>query len=207
MNTKYLFGLFFIGLLVCSCKKELEPQESSVPMTPPAAAAQQPGGMAMQQPAANGQPVTVTPQQMQAQATPGQPAKVAAGMNPAHGQPGHRCDIPVGAPLNSPGAKTTAQTPASTTQAMRITPNGSATPAILNANPTAAAPVETKPGMNPPHGQPGHRCDIAVGAPLNSPPGKTAAAPTPVKVEPKTESSPSQFTVSEPAKTEEKKAE
>ena len=23
-------------------------------------------------------------------------------MNPAHGQPNHRCDIPVGAPLNSP---------------------------------------------------------------------------------------------------------
>jgi hypothetical protein len=25
----------------------------------------------------------------------------AAGINPAHGQPGHRCDIPVGQPLNS----------------------------------------------------------------------------------------------------------
>jgi hypothetical protein len=24
--------------------------------------------------------------------------------------------------------------------------------------------------MNPSHGQPGHRCDIAVGAPLNSKP-------------------------------------
>src|SRR6188474_1027285 len=30
---------------------------------------------------------------------------------------------------------------------------------------------KTAEGMNPPHGQPGHRCDIAVGAPLNSPPG------------------------------------
>ena len=28
------------------------------------------------------------------------------------------------------------------------------------------APVKTQPGMNPPHGQPGHRCDIAVGQPL-----------------------------------------
>jgi hypothetical protein len=27
--------------------------------------------------------------------------------NPAHGQPSHRCDIPVGAPLNSPPATTT----------------------------------------------------------------------------------------------------
>ena len=24
----------------------------------------------------------------------------------------------------------------------------------------------TPPGMNPPHGQEGHRCDVAVGAPL-----------------------------------------
>ena len=32
----------------------------------------------------------------------------------------------------------------------------------------------TARGMNPPHGQPNHRCDIAVGAPLNSPPGPTA---------------------------------
>lgn len=31
-------------------------------------------------------------------------------------------------------------------------------------------------GMNPAHGQPGHRCDIEVGMPLNSPPGKKPAA-------------------------------
>ena len=30
--------------------------------------------------------------------------------------------------------------------------------------------------MNPPHGQPGHRCDIAVGSPLNSAPAKTTSA-------------------------------
>jgi hypothetical protein len=80
----------------------------------------------------------------------------APGMNPAHGQPGHRCDIAVGAPLNSAPAK-----PA--------TPTVQTTPAI--ATPTAtAAKTKTAPGMNPPHGEPGHRCDIAVGAPLNSPP-------------------------------------
>jgi hypothetical protein len=37
---------------------------------------------------------------------------VAPGMNPAHGQPGHRCDIPVGSPLNSkPAAQTITTTP------------------------------------------------------------------------------------------------
>jgi hypothetical protein len=95
---------------------------------------------------------------------PAAPATVAPGMNPAHGQPGHRCDIAVGAPLNSKPA------PAQTT------------PAAVNANPQSiikqtpttltTPPVVTAPGMNPEHGKPGHRCDIAVGAPLNSKPAQ-----------------------------------
>ena len=79
----------------------------------------------------------------------------AQGMNPPHGQPNHRCDIAVGAPLNSPPGK-------------RPTPP---TPLQLNV-PPQTTPAATAPGMNPPHGQPNHRCDIAVGAPLNSPPPK-----------------------------------
>ena len=59
-------------------------------------------------------------------------------LNPAHGQPGHRCDIPVGADLNSTPAKS--QTP------------------LLNQGTTGK--------LNPAHGQPGHRCDIKVGDPL-----------------------------------------
>jgi hypothetical protein len=34
--------------------------------------------------------------------------------------------------------------------------------------------------MNPQHGQPGHRCDIAVGAPLNSKPAAATTTPVPV---------------------------
>ncbi len=90
---------------------------------------------------------TVTPQA----ATP-----VAAGMNPAHGEPGHRCDIAVGAPLNSPPAAA----PAVTSTPTFNTPPPTQTP-------VAAPPAATAPGMNPPHGQPGHDCAIAVGAPLN----------------------------------------
>ena len=41
--------------------------------------------------------------------------------------------------------------------------------------------TETAEGMNPPHGLPGHRCDIPVGAPLSTPAGQgtpqTTAAP------------------------------
>lgn len=100
-------------------------------------------------------------------AVPAGTVPVAAGTNPPHGQPGHRCDIAVGAPLNSAPAQQAAKpaTPAITT-----------TPAAVPATAT-----KTAPGMNPPHGQPGHRCDIAVGAPLNSAP---AAAPAPVQVSP-----------------------
>lgn len=105
-------------------------------------------------PADSMQPAQPSAQAVNAQAQPA----VAAGMNPAHGQPGHRCDIPVGAPLNSPPGKQ-----AATTQTI--------TPA-----PTTAK-TKTAPGMNPPHGDPGHRCDIAVGAPLNSAPAKPVSTP------------------------------
>lgn len=106
------------------------------------------------------QPVTQT-------ATP----PVANGLNPAHGLPGHRCDISVGAPLNSaPAAAATTTTP----QVQTITTPSP--PAATNV----AKPVKTAPGMNPPHGEPGHRCDISVGAPLNSKPAVTPSMVQPV---------------------------
>ncbi len=64
----------------------------------------------------------------------------------------------------------TTQSPPASSQSSTATP-------VPVANPTKDAPLMTPesviaPGMNPPHGQPGHRCDIPVGAPLDSPPGK-----------------------------------
>jgi hypothetical protein len=105
------------------------------------------------------------------------PAATAAGMNPAHGQPGHRCEIAVGAPLDS---KPTTTTPSASPSTPTINPT---TPTINNTTPTitpspGAPQIQTSPvptpaasgptpaGMNPPHGQPGHDCAIAVGAPL-----------------------------------------
>lgn len=64
--------------------------------------------------------------------------------NPAHGEEGHRCDLPVGAPLDQASANTTQEM---TQSPLRLK---SATPKI-----------------NPPHGEPGHDCSVAVGAPLN----------------------------------------
>ena len=44
-------------------------------------------------------------------------AQVAGGLNPAHGAPGHRCDIAVGAPLDSkPVSQTMTQTTATSPQ-------------------------------------------------------------------------------------------
>jgi hypothetical protein len=85
------------------------------------------------------------------------PKPTAPGMNPPHGQPNHRCDIPVGAPLNSKKAEATT---VKTTDIQTTTTAPIATPQNNTSSTTIAA------GMNPAHGQPGHRCDIPVGAPL-----------------------------------------
>lgn len=114
-----------------------------------------------------GQTIQVNPNQKNVVTSTTAPVKVAKGMNPPHGQPGHRCDIAVGAPLNSPVAKAVAASPAqsgSTTQNFTVSPPpaNNAVPALLSTETTQAVAE----GMNPAHGQPGHRCDIAVGAPL-----------------------------------------
>lgn len=81
------------------------------------------------------------------------------GLNPAHGQPGHRCELPVGAPLNS------APAPSKTTAPTATTAVTTTAPTVTNP-PVANTTTPTPEGMNPPHGQTNHRCDIAVGAPL-----------------------------------------
>lgn len=132
-----------------------------------------------------------------------QPAAANDGvaLNPAHGQPGHRCEIAVGAPLNSApssiGTTSTVVTPTAAAASGKNPAHGQpghrcdiAVGAPLNSAPTAtttspvavsttaASTPQTAPGINPAHGQPGHRCDIAVGAPLNSAPTTTTTTTT-----------------------------
>jgi hypothetical protein len=107
-------------------------------------------------------PATVTsnePAVVNATATPPE-------LNPAHGQPYHRCDIPVGSPLNSaviakptPTINRTGTSPTLENAARLNNPQ-----ANNSIAPTTAS--STPPKLNPPHGQPFHRCDIAVGSPL-----------------------------------------
>jgi hypothetical protein len=111
-----------------------------------------------------------------ATATSNEPAAINATatppeLNPPHGQPFHRCEIPVGSPLNAaaPAKSATVQT------SPQINRTGTS-PTLENAarlnnpqstNPTAPTVANgTPPKLNPPHGQPFHRCDIAVGSPL-----------------------------------------
>jgi len=68
--------------------------------------------------------------------------------NPAHGQLGHRCDIAVGAPLNS--------SPTNKKPELKVN-NG----AEKSANTDNLK-------VNPAHGQPGHRCELPVGASLEN---------------------------------------
>lgn len=73
-------------------------------------------------------------------------------LNPAHGLPGHRCELPVGAPLDGSNPATT-QNPTPISEL----PSTSVSPVRVDQTPT----------VNPPHGEPGHDCAVPVGAPLD----------------------------------------
>lgn len=122
----FLSFLLIASISMISCKNEQESSAEAME-TPPAATLEQ-KKQALQ---------NVAPASNTTQSTGG-------AINPAHGQPGHRCDIPVGAPLDGGTS----------------TPLKKVTPQSQNTVPTGGA------GLNPPHGQPGHRCDIKVGDPL-----------------------------------------
>ncbi|NDK56287.1 hypothetical protein [Pontibacter fetidus] len=118
LTSQIAVAALFFGLMSCSDAAKTETNTT----TAPAATA----------------PATVIPNQATTPAT-------TVGLNPPHGEPNHRCDIEVGAPLNSP-PKPNLSVPAFT--------------------PSAPAQQSVAPGTNPPHGQPGHDCGIPVGAPL-----------------------------------------
>jgi len=81
------------------------------------------------------------------------PSPTSSNLNPPHGQPGHRCDIEVGKPLDSKPIQAS------------IPP--SSNPQTITTLPQQPTTLPSGGNVNPAHGQPGHRCDIAVGAPLN----------------------------------------
>lgn len=82
------------------------------------------------------------------------PAAATAQLNPPHGEPGHRCEIPVGAPLDGSSA------PAATS--MTVPPASGTTAPVVTAPPSPATGATGK--INPPHGEPGHDCAVPVGS-------------------------------------------
>lgn len=155
-----LFGLLATSLVAVSCKKDEKPTYLKED------AGTQPN-VAMNSP----KPSLIDQAGIQtSNVQNGSTMVTAPGMNPPHGQPGHKCEIPVGQPLNG-------SAPAAQPATQNIQVNGNNTvqidPSAMNKG--NATPVKTAPGMNPPHGEPGHRCDIAVGQPLSS---KSGAPPT-----------------------------
>lgn len=117
---------------------------------------------------ASSAPSTMMPAAAPVQGTASATGTTPEGMNPPHGEPGHRCDIAVGAPLNSApapvnqGAPQIQQAPATTIS----TPAVSNMPVVAGSDQPGAAKTPTPAGMNPPHGEPGHDCAIPVGSPL-----------------------------------------
>ena len=154
---RLLYILAIVGLAACNTKKP-EPAKNFVPKAEDLASLNQ----RIKTPVIN-------------------PVGTSGALNPAHGQPGHRCDIAVGAPLNSPAKSTSPTTQATTVGQPVITSTQQATVATTPAVQTAT--VNTKgEKLNPAHGQPNHRCDIAVGAPLNSKPTQAAVSTSTPKV-------------------------
>lgn len=161
------FCLLAFSALVVSCKKD----ERATYIKEEAAVGQQ-------TPVVTQAPKPSLLDQAGIQSTQNTPATAvtAPGMNPPHGQPGHRCDIPVGQPLNSKPAPATQNTTSAqnNTQTIQIDPNGLQPGKFTVDNNGQAKNIKTAKGMNPPHGEPGHRCDIPVGQPLNSKPAPAA---------------------------------
>ena len=170
----FFSSLLLLSILFVSCKKE-EETTSVTPSTTPKEIIMPrvqaiPAQTYTQQPTKQ----NIAPVQNQTATQNGQvitpnPVATKPGMNPPHGQAGHRCDIAVGAPLNSPvnkpkpGATITQQPSFTTSTTTNTQTTPASAPAILNPNATETV---TAPGMNPPHGQAGHDCAVAVGAPL-----------------------------------------
>jgi hypothetical protein len=134
----------------------------------------------------NGNPTPVPTQKQPAVTPAAKPFSTPTDktLNPAHGQPGHRCEINVGAPLNSKAEAAPKQDPVAvvnpnpTEAASRwgASPLNNST-AALQQNQLATNDVKSTgtQGMNPGHGEPGHRCDIPTGTSLNQPTVKTDA--------------------------------
>lgn len=144
MKYFYTTAAFILFIFFVSCKSEPDTKEQLV--APPAT------------------PLTTNPIFQANNDTAA--LKAGVKLNPKHGQPGHDCNIAEGAPLNA--TATNIQPTVSAIQP--ATTSSTATNTKIDAQKVSPQANTSTTAMNPKHGEPGHRCDIAVGAPLNSKP-------------------------------------
>jgi len=86
-------------------------------------------------------------------------------LNPPHGEPGHVCEIPVGEPLDGSGA---VGSDAGATQNIQMGTGMNMAPQTMTIPSTQGTPTQGGGSgrINPPHGEPGHVCEVPVGEPL-----------------------------------------
>lgn len=149
-NMKYIVLLIASAALLYSCDEN----KSSTPVAETTEAVQVDGAeTATVAENVESSPATATTQNPETT----NPSAERPALNPPHGQPFHRCEIPVGAPIDSqPG-----QNPAQQAQPQQGLEMFNISPSEKPAQATGP-----KPTLNPAHGQPHHRCDIKVGDPL-----------------------------------------
>jgi len=167
-NMKPVFAaisLFILTLIVsCGPAKNDSTQTPQTPVLPPT---QQQSSSAEAEKSA-----TEIPEAAGEESSAEAENKSEVTINPPHGEPGHRCEIPVGAPLNAQPAGTTRQSTESKSVNGQAATNNPTAPTLENARrlnssqPRSTTSSQNSGMINPPHGQPGHRCDIPVGSPL-----------------------------------------
>ncbi|TMI61562.1 MAG: hypothetical protein E6H07_18750 [Bacteroidetes bacterium] len=161
MKIYSLFVSAVCSIVFISCgNNSSDDSAAATPATNTPASTTQPV-TTQQNPGTSGSTVTPPPSLAPGQLTQSASANGVV-LNPAHGQPGHDCTIAVGQPLKN---TTGAASPVVTTQPTQVSQTTTAPPPTIVP---VSQPLAGQPKLNPPHGQPGHDCTIAVGQPLKS---------------------------------------
>lgn len=152
-----ILGIAFLALISCGPVQKENKQTGKIP------AAQQP----------QAEPVPIEQDATNMEESTEERATIV--LNPPHGEPGHLCEIPVGSPLPTNASTAESNNSQSAPAAAEATKRyNSMAPTVENARRLKATqgsqaqppPTGKKPELNPPHGQPWHRCDVNVGSPL-----------------------------------------
>ena len=143
-NLTFLYAIIIMIGVACSSSTNSPDIDKSLPVITPTEQAQTPATLTTPE-----APVTFETNNTQ---VPQPSAANNVALNPPHGAPGHDCNIAVGSPLNGAANSLNAPPP------MPVMPSS-----VNPVNNASASGIR----LNPPHGEPGHDCNIQVGQPLS----------------------------------------